>query len=143
MYNQGAQKKIVLYYLSLCIRKPTIWVPTRSDTNRPVQSQKMVRSLKFRILEEEELYYPRSENKGADQLRICAFVFAYVDCFFVVVFFSCGSSFLINSTKKKQTKKNMAQNSAYFRLMLIARYQKLATLLQIINDCVQKSSWQK
>ena len=46
----------------------------------------------------EELYYPCSENKGADQLRsvnkgadqlrsvtaklICAFVFAYADCWF-------------------------------------------------------------
>ena len=35
--------------LSLCMRKPTIWVPTRSVTNRPVQSQKMVRGLKFCI----------------------------------------------------------------------------------------------
>ena len=57
--------------------------PTRSDTNRPVQSQKQARSLKFRILEEENLYYLCSENKGADQLLrnceadlICAFVFA-------------------------------------------------------------------
>ena len=50
------------------MRKPTIWVLTRSDTNRAVQSQKKVRSLKFWI-EEEELYYPCSENKGADQLR--------------------------------------------------------------------------
>ena len=29
----------------------------------------MARSLKFRIYEEEKLYYPCSENKGADQLR--------------------------------------------------------------------------
>ena len=43
--------------------------PTRSDSNRPVQSQKQARSLKFRISEEEKLYYPYSENKGADQLR--------------------------------------------------------------------------
>ena len=43
--------------------------PTRSDTNQPVQSQKMDRSLKFRIYEEEKFYYPSSENKGADQLR--------------------------------------------------------------------------
>ena len=43
--------------------------PTRSDTNRPVQAQKRARSLKFQILVEEELYYPSSENKGADQLR--------------------------------------------------------------------------
>ena len=43
--------------------------PTRSDTNRPVQSQKQARSSKFWILEEEKLYYLCSENKGADQLR--------------------------------------------------------------------------
>ena len=30
------------FKMSLCVRKPTIWVPTRSDTNRAVQSQKMV-----------------------------------------------------------------------------------------------------
>ena len=29
----------------------------------------MARGLKFRILVEEGLYYPYSENKGADQLR--------------------------------------------------------------------------
>ena len=43
--------------------------PTRSHTNRPVQSQKMNRGLKFRIWVVEGLYYPYSENKGADQLR--------------------------------------------------------------------------
>ena len=36
-----------VYYLSLCMRKPTIWVPTRSDTNQPVQSKGQARSLKF------------------------------------------------------------------------------------------------
>ena len=46
-----------------------MWFPNRSDTNRPVQAQKRARSLKFRILVEEELYYPSGENKGADQLR--------------------------------------------------------------------------
>ena len=35
--------------LSLCVRKPTIWVLTRSDTNQAVQSQKMARGLKFCI----------------------------------------------------------------------------------------------
>ena len=49
--------------------KPTMWFPTRSDINRPVQVQKRARILKFRILVEEELYYLSSENKGADQLR--------------------------------------------------------------------------
>ena len=41
---------------------------TRSDTNRPVQSQKKEKHLKFWIQVEEGLYYPSSENKGADQL---------------------------------------------------------------------------
>ena len=51
------------------MEKPTIWFLNRSDTNQTVQSQKQARSLKFHIQEEEELYYPSSENKGADQLR--------------------------------------------------------------------------
>ena len=44
-------------------------LPTRSDTNRAAHVQKMVRSLKFWIQKVEGLYYPCSENKGADQLR--------------------------------------------------------------------------
>ena len=43
--------------------------PTWSDTNRAVQFLKMARGLKFQIHEVEGLYYPCSENKGADQLR--------------------------------------------------------------------------
>ena len=46
-----------------------MWFPNRSDTNQPVQAQKQARSLKFWSEVEEELYYPSSENKGADQLR--------------------------------------------------------------------------
>ena len=42
---------------------------TRSDKNWPVQSQKQPKSLKFWIEVEEGLYYPCSENQGADQLR--------------------------------------------------------------------------
>ena len=41
--------------------KQTIRISARSDstdTNQPVQSQKLARSLKFRIEEKEELYYP-------------------------------------------------------------------------------------
>ena len=49
--------------------KPTKWFPNRSDTNRAVEAQKTARSLKVRIKEEEELYFPSSENKGADQLH--------------------------------------------------------------------------
>ena len=51
------------------MRKPVSGFPTRSDTNRTVQSQKMARGLKFRIYEVKGLYYLCSENKGADQLR--------------------------------------------------------------------------
>ena len=43
--------------------------PTRSDIKQAVQPQKMAGSLKFQILGEEGLYYPCSENKGADQLH--------------------------------------------------------------------------
>ena len=50
------------------MRKRSSGFPTRSDTNRAVQPQKMASGLKFRIYEIEGLYYPCSENKGADQL---------------------------------------------------------------------------
>ena len=43
--------------------------PTRSDTNRAVQPQKMASGLNFQIKEVEGLYYICGENKGADQLR--------------------------------------------------------------------------
>ena len=55
--------------MSLVVRKPVFGFPTRSDTNKAVQPQKIARGLKFRILKVEGLYYPCSENKGADQLR--------------------------------------------------------------------------
>ena len=45
-----------------------MWFPNRSDTNGAVEAQKADRILKFPIKVEEELYYPSSENKGADQL---------------------------------------------------------------------------
>ena len=51
------------------MRKPTILILTRSDTNQAVQPLKMARGWKFWIKEVEGLYYPSSENKGADQLR--------------------------------------------------------------------------
>ena len=77
------------------MRKPTIWVPTRSDANRAEQSQEMVRGWKFWIKKDEELYYPCSENKGADQLR------SYCEadlrlCFRLcrLLVFACGGSFI-------------------------------------------------
>ena len=64
-----------------------MWFPNRSDTNRPVQVQKQARSFKFWGYVEEELYYSSKENKGVicfavTAKRICAFVFAYADCWF-------------------------------------------------------------
>ena len=79
--------------------KQTMWFPNRSDTNWPVQVQKRARSLKFRILEGEEVYYPCSENKGADQLR----GYREADlrlCFRIcrLLVFSRGGSFIITKT---------------------------------------------
>ena len=54
--------------LSRDTRKLTTWFPTRSGTNHAVQPEKMARSLKFWIKEEEGLYCLCRENKGADQL---------------------------------------------------------------------------
>ena len=77
MHNKDCGKIFLVFFtaktqaidnLSHLVGKPT-WFPIRSDINRPVQSQKRARILKFRIYVEEELYYPNSENKGADQLR--------------------------------------------------------------------------
>ena len=51
------------------MRIPVFGFPTRSDTNRAVQPQKMARGLKVRMLKSEGLYYPSSENKGAGQLH--------------------------------------------------------------------------
>ena len=80
---------VVAHDLSHVVRKPVFsWFPTKCDINRAVQpqrmvivvvvlgfyvtptaKQRMVRSLKFKIKEEEGLYYVCSENKGTDQLR--------------------------------------------------------------------------
>ena len=54
--------------MSHLMRKPTMWFLNRSDTKQAVQAQKMDRCLKFWIYEEEGLYSPCRENKGADQL---------------------------------------------------------------------------
>ena len=73
--------------------KPTMWFSTRSNTNRAVQPQKITRSLKFWIKKVEELYYPCSENKGADQL--CSYCTADLWlCFHLCksLVFSCNGS---------------------------------------------------
>ena len=64
-----SREYLFLYMMGL-MRKPTMWFLNRPDTNQAVQTQKMARGWKFWISKVEEQYYPCSENKGADQLRI-------------------------------------------------------------------------
>ena len=68
------------------MRKPTIWVPTRSDTYRTVSHRRWLEAGNLG-LERRGLFYPCSENKGADQLHsYCEadlrLVFANADCWF-------------------------------------------------------------
>ena len=51
------------------MKKQQLEFPTRSGINQPIQSQEQTGSLKFWIQVEEELHYPCSENKSADQLH--------------------------------------------------------------------------
>ena len=76
-------------YLSHLVGKSTMWFPNRSDTNQAAQSQRQARSLKFRIKQEEEVYYPCSVAKTKALISfavtaklVCAFVFAYANCWF-------------------------------------------------------------
>ena len=55
--------------MSPVLRKPVFGVSDQVRHKPAVHPQKMARGLEFRILEVEGLYYPCSENKGADQLR--------------------------------------------------------------------------
>ena len=88
------------------MRKPTIWVLTRSDTNRAVQSQKMVRGLKFWIYVEAGFHYPCSENKGADQLRsYCEADLRLCFCLCRLLIFPCAGS---NMYKFRQEVTNLS-----------------------------------
>ena len=57
------------------MRKPTIWVPTRSNTNRAVQSQKMVLDLESRGIVLSKLGKIKALISFAVTVKlICAFV---------------------------------------------------------------------
>ena len=68
--------------MSLCFRKPTIWVPTRSVTNQHVQSQKMVRGFESRGIVLRVAKTKALINFAVTAKLICAFVFVYADCWF-------------------------------------------------------------
>ena len=77
--------------MSRLVGKSTIWFQIRSDTNQAAQSQRQAKSLKFLI--KEEMYYPCSENKGADReadLRLCFHLGR-------LLVFPCGGSIVINA----------------------------------------------
>ena len=65
-----------------------MWFPNRSDTNRAVQSQKIARGLKFWFyIEERNCSIGVAKTKALISFAvsaklICAFVFAYEDCWF-------------------------------------------------------------
>ena len=48
LVQTGLEGRLCIH-LSHLMGKPTMWFPTRSDINRPVQSQKRARILKFWI----------------------------------------------------------------------------------------------
>ena len=48
-YKDGELSYFVKFYMSPGVRKPPIWILTRSDTNQAVQPLKMARGLKIRI----------------------------------------------------------------------------------------------
>ena len=62
------------------MKKRSSGFPTRYDTNRAVQQQKMARGLKFRIYEVEGLQYLCSGNEEAD--RLCGYREADLRLFF-------------------------------------------------------------
>ena len=69
-----------------------MWFLNRYDTNQAVHAQEMAREWKFRINKVEELFYPCSENKGADQLRVYRKA-VLPHCFRIckLLFFSCAA----------------------------------------------------
>ena len=71
--------------MSLCMRKPTIWVSDQVDTNRPVQSQKQARFLKRRKKRDCTIHVAKTKaliSFAVTAKLICVFVFAYADCWF-------------------------------------------------------------
>ena len=51
--------------MSRNVRKPTMWILTRSDTNQAVQLLEMARDVKF-CIKEVEVLYPSGKNKSPD-----------------------------------------------------------------------------
>ena len=75
------------------MRKSTMWFLNRFDSNRSVQSQKMASSLKFwfkKITRNCTIRVAKTNALISTAKLICAFVFAYADCWF-----SCDTAHLL------------------------------------------------
>ena len=70
--------------MSRHVRKPTMWLPNRSDTNQDVQAKKLARGWKFWIKNcTIRMAKTKTLISFADTAKlICAFGFAYADCLF-------------------------------------------------------------
>ena len=69
------------------MEQPTMWFPNRSDTNGPVQAQKRARSYNFGFKWKRNCTIRVAKAKALISFAvtaklICAFVFAYADCWF-------------------------------------------------------------
>ena len=58
--------------MGLCLGKPEISFPTRTDTNESMRLEKIARSVNLCIKEDVELYYPCGENKGVIGIAVTA-----------------------------------------------------------------------
>ena len=69
------------------MKKPIMWILTRSDKNQALQPLEMARGLKFCTKEVEILYYPVAKTKALISFAvtaklICVFVLAYAKRWF-------------------------------------------------------------
>ena len=65
-------------HMSLCVRKPTIWILTWSDTNQAVQLLKMARGLILYFV----VFWKKRYCTIQVAKLICVFVFAYANRWF-------------------------------------------------------------
>ena len=124
--------------------KPTMCLSKRSDTNRPVQLQKQARSLTFWSYVDEDMYYPSSENKGADQLlgyreadlRLCFRI-----CRLLV--FSWGDSLLRCFRSKECTFRNCIPevNKAKMFLRILRRKNTVFAMIVTVNIVSLTALW--
>ena len=67
------------------MRKPTMWFPNRSDTNRAVHTQKTARNFGFRKKMNCTIRVAKKKaliSLAVTRKLICVFVNAYADCWF-------------------------------------------------------------